>query len=50
MKYYVKVPITGWHEVDKEHFDKFVNHILKESTPPNMTIDELVKKLTRIEK
>lgn len=48
MKYYIKTPITGWHEVDEEHFERFVGHIRNDSNPPNMTKDDLVKKLTKV--
>jgi hypothetical protein len=47
-KYYVKAPISGWHEVDKEHFDAFVDHIRKRATPPTLTINELIDSRTRI--
>ena len=47
-KYYVKAPISGWHEVNKEHFEAFVGNMRKHSTPPTMTIDELIARKTRI--
>ena len=47
-KYYVKAPISGWHEVNKEHFEAFVGNMRKHSTPPTMTIDELIASKTRI--
>ena len=47
-KYYVKAPISGWHEVDKEHFEVFVDHMRKHATTSTMTIDELIASKTRI--
>lgn len=50
MKYYVKAPISGWHEVTREQLESFVNHIRNNSNPPDMTKDELIKRLTKIVK
>lgn len=47
-KFYVKAPISGWREVDKEHFEAFVGNIRKHAAPPTMTIDELIASRTRI--
>ena len=47
-RYYVKAPITGWHEVSKEAFERFVLHLRKDATPV-IPIDELIKNRTRIE-
>lgn len=47
-KYYVKAPVTGWHEVNKEQFERFVLHLRKHASP-TIPMDELVKSRTRIE-
>lgn len=47
-KYYVKAPISGWREVDKEHFEAFVGNIRRRATPPTATVDELIASRTRI--
>lgn len=47
-KFYVKAPVSGWHEVGKEHFDAFVDHMRKQATPPAVTISELIDSRTRI--
>ena len=47
-RYYVKAPITGWHEVDREQFERFVAHVRRDATP-TLPMDELVKRITRIE-
>lgn len=31
-KFYVKAPVTGWCEVDKDHFESFRNHIISDAT------------------
>lgn len=49
-KYFVKAPITGWHEVDQEHFNRFKKHILAHSNPANCTPAELAEKITRKER
>lgn len=48
-KFFVKAPITGWHEVDEEHYNRFKNHILRYSTPKDCTPAELAEKITRKE-
>lgn len=48
-RYFVKAPISGWHEVDKEHYNRFVRHLREHATPPSMTIDELIRNRARIE-
>lgn len=47
-KYYVKAPVTGWHEVNKE---KYVNYIkfLRENASPTIPMDDLIQLRTRIE-
>lgn len=47
-KYFVKAPISGWHEVSKEQFEKFCEHLREHATPCGMTIDELVECRTKI--
>ena len=48
-RYFVKAPISGWHEVDKEHYDRFVRHLREQASPSTMTMDELIQSRTRIE-
>jgi hypothetical protein len=49
IRYFVKAPISGWHEVSKERFDSFVANLRKNSTGcPASKKDELVKSRTRI--
>ena len=48
-RYFVKAPISGWHEVSKERFDAWVEHLRKNSTGcPSSKKDELVKSRTNI--
>lgn len=49
VRYYVKAPISGWHEVDEEHYNRFKSHILAHSNPQHCTPAELAEKLTRKE-
>lgn len=49
MKYFIKAPITGWHEVDEEHYNRFKEHIITHSNPKNCTPEELAERLTRKE-
>lgn len=49
MKFYVKAPITGWHEVSEEQYNEFKKHILEHSNPTKCTPAELAEKLTRKE-
>lgn len=46
-KYYVKAPISGWKEVDKEHYERFVNTLRKGITTA-FNKEELIKERTRI--
>jgi hypothetical protein len=45
-RYFVKAPISGWHEVDKDHFESFVNHVRKNATPV-ISMEELIKRITK---
>lgn len=49
MKFYVKAPITGWHEVGEEQYNKFKKHISEHSNPTKCTPTELAEKITRKE-
>lgn len=46
-RYFVKAPITGWHEVSKEGFERYVDFNRKNANPPKMTLDELIARLTK---
>lgn len=46
-RYFVKAPVSGWHEVDREHFERFVENIRKNANPPTMTKEELIKSITK---
>ena len=50
MKYYVKSPISGWHEVTKERFDEFVK-IMREGSNniPYEKKDEFIASITKID-
>ena len=50
VKFFVKAPITGWHEVDEEHYNRFREHILWHSNPQYCTPAQLVEKITRKER
>lgn len=47
-RYFVKAPITGWHEVSKAGFERHIEFIRKNANPPKMTMDELIAHLTKI--
>ena len=47
-RYFVKAPITGWHEVSKECFERHIEFIRKNANPPKLTMDELIARLTKI--
>lgn len=45
-RYFVKTPITGWHEVSKAGFERYIEFIRKNANPPKMTMDELIARQT----
>lgn len=48
-RYFVKAPISGWKEVSKSQFDKWVAHLRKNSSGcPSSKKDELVASRTKI--
>ena len=47
-KYYVKAPITGWHEVDEEKYENYIK-FLRENASPVIPMVDLIKLRTRIE-
>ena len=48
-RYFVKAPISGWQEVSKSQFDKWVAHFREYSTGcPSSKKDELVASRTKI--
>ena len=47
-RYFVKAPITGWHEVSKAGFERHIEFIRKIANPPKLTMDELIARLTKI--
>lgn len=47
-RYYVKAPVSGWHEVSKEGFERYIRFLREESTP-TISIDQLIQSRTRIE-
>lgn len=47
-RYFVKAPITGWHEVDRDSFERFISHVRRNANP-TLAMDELIKRITRIE-
>lgn len=49
VKYFIKAPITGWREVDEDHYNRFKNHLLAHSNPQHCTPAELAERLTRKE-
>ncbi len=51
MRHFVKPHFSGWHEVDKEHFDSFVANIREGATAMSEAQkEECIKARTRIEK
>ena len=47
-RYFVKAPISGWKEVSKSQFDKWVVHLRENSTGcPSPKKDELVASRTK---
>ena len=47
-RYYVKAPVSGWHEVSKEGFEKYIK-FLRDNASPTIPIEQLIKLRTRIE-
>ena len=47
-RYFVKAPVSGWHEVDRKRFQKFIDNLRDAANPPKMTMDELIKSRTKI--
>lgn len=39
---------TGWHEVSKAGFERYIEFIRKNANPPKLTMDELIVRLTKI--
>ena len=48
IKYYVKAPVSGWHEVSKEGYEKYIK-FLKENASPTIPMEQLIQSRTRIE-
>lgn len=46
-RYFVKAPVSGWHEVDREQYELFIEHLRRKSTP-TIPIDDLINMRTRI--
>lgn len=46
-RYFVKAPISGWHEVDRSHFLRFIEHLKLHATP-TIPIQDLIKLRTII--
>ena len=46
-RYFVKAPVSGWHEVDREKYERFIEHI-KENATPTIPIEEIINKRTKI--
>ena len=46
-RYFVKAPVSGWHEVCIEQYERFVD-IIRNSATPTIPMDELIKKLTKV--
>lgn len=50
MKYYVKAPVSGWHEVSKESYEKFVQHIRDGATALELDgAEDYIKCVTKVE-
>jgi hypothetical protein len=48
-RYYVKSPISGWHEVNKERFDEFVKNLRNGSINiPYEKKDEFIASKTKV--
>lgn len=47
-RYFIKTAITGWHEVSKAGFERYIEFIRKNANPPKLTMDELIACLTKI--
>ena len=48
MRYFVRAPISGWREVTKEQYERFVSRMRAHATP-TVPIEELIRARTRIE-
>ena len=48
-RYFVKAIFSGWHEVDKEHYEAFVKHLREYSTNiPDSRKDDFIASKTKI--
>lgn len=48
-RYYIKSPISGWHEVNKERFDEFVKNLRNGSINiPYEKKDEFIASKTKV--
>ena len=48
-KYFVKSIFSGWHEVDKEHYEAFVKHLREYSTNiPDSRKDDFIASKTKV--
>ena len=47
VRYFVKAPVSGWHEVDREQYERFIEYLRRCATP-TIPIDDLINKRTRI--
>lgn len=48
VRYFVKAPVSGWHEVSKDGFERYVQ-FLKENASPSIPMEQLIQLRTRIE-
>lgn len=47
-KYYVKAPVSGWHEVNEEGYNKYIE-FLRENASPTIPMEQLIQSRTRVE-
>lgn len=47
-RYFVKAPVSGWHEVDQKTFEGYIE-FLKKYAQPSIPMEALIKQRTKIE-
>lgn len=46
-RYFVKAPVSGWHEVSREQYERFIERLRRNATP-TIPMEELISKRTKI--
>ena len=48
-RYYIKAPLSGWHEVDESGYKSYISFLKVYGAPPGLTMAEYIESRTRVE-